>query len=305
LPDASALLLRGGLSAQLERHVVGNSEPSVELLVGGDELDPLYSFLELGSVVLPGDDTRKQQQQPPPTLEAGSVSPDCISDVPADFVNLTPGDVTTLCLATPTIDGVLEAMMFEPKKSLVTELAPQPAPPSRATSPVPSLHDTAVPHIADHAGQTMSRVVPEAKPVHSQRPSNPGRTSPTGVSRPRSRRRNRGDKSPEAKLDDRLRSLFSVTEMQAETAVWNQILESRGAALTEGERKRLALLRRRAKSCLYAERSRRKQLDQYHNAVEVQRNYAAENAELRAENSRLSLLVAQLQAKLQTHSVPE
>lgn len=86
--------------------------------------------------------------------------------------------------------------------------------------------------------------------------------------------------------------------MQADTNEWNNLL-SQHASLTKAEHDRLVVLRRRAKSCLYAEKSRNKQLTQLQEAQRENTELRDENADLRAQAETLHARVRRLTALLE------
>jgi hypothetical protein len=117
-------------------------------------------------------------------------------------------------------------------------------------------------------------------------------TNPRPGAKKATKRRKRPDGSPNAVLDTKLRSLFSVEQMQADSIEWNAMLAPH--TLSKAEIDRLGLLRRRAKSCLYAEKSRNKQLTQLQRVERDNATLVEENTGLLAEihvmRERLALL---------------
>eukprot|EP00035_Acanthoeca_spectabilis_P035263 m.33407 g.33407 ORF g.33407 m.33407 type:complete len:204 (+) comp7186_c0_seq2:1765-2376(+) len=159
---------------------------------------------------------------------------------------------------------------------------------------------TTVPTISRSPSPPAVRSPKRSKAPAKSRASPPKRAAtcrePAPAGKKVARRRKRPDNSPDAVLDEKLKSLFSIEQMQADTAEWNAVLEAH--ALTKAELDRLVVLRRRAKSCLYAEKSRNKQLTQLQQAELDNAELRSENSGLRDKNTELNRTVDALQSRL-------
>jgi hypothetical protein len=113
-----------------------------------------------------------------------------------------------------------------------------------------------------------------------KQPKNPkgGKNNANSPGKRQQQRRKRPDNSPDAVLDEKLKSLFSEEQMRGDTDQWNMLVAAQN--LSDAELARLTLLRRRAKSCMYASKSRSKQTAQLEEAL-------ATCDALQADNNRL------------------
>mmetsp|Transcript_18220 Transcript_18220/g.47540 ORF Transcript_18220/g.47540 Transcript_18220/m.47540 type:complete len:399 (-) Transcript_18220:317-1513(-) len=192
-----------------------------------------------------------------------------------------------------------------PSMSAVPSL-PEYFPDAAAQGPlVPSLATEASTALAPSGVSKRAKIGSPAKAKAAARLSKPPTAAKQTVSPARkkvTRRRKRPDSAPDAALDEKLRAIFTIEQMQADTTEWNTAVAAH--PLSQSELDRLAVLRRRAKSCLYAEKSRNKQLTQLQQALREVAALKAERSGLLAQVGTLGRRVDQLTHAMELNGGP-
>lgn len=257
------------------------------------------------------------------SIDGSAISLNCSSEteLEAAVLSLTPilSDAVT-----PIIDASVSTSKFLTLDQIDTfftrDMLVSDGPSDKSTQPPESVPSYPVlPEVDVHSSKfavvpTSSRTVSTS--LHIQQPALVARPSSAASSKPKAKpsaraktktcaspsagksssvkRRKRAENGPEADIDKKLRSMFTLEQMQAETSVWNAIVAAH--SLTDSELDRLGTLRRRAKSCLYAEKSRSKQVQQLHEALKERDELLSQNMELRSKLERAEAILASISA---------